>query len=109
LALAISQSVDDTAFATGDGILYTTDPSNDSVDAVTGPFRAGEVFTAATPCGANAAPATCPAPGFPANYLATLDLTSGTVSQLTVSGSVLSPQGLLFLADGGGHENQGDS
>jgi hypothetical protein len=108
-ALAICQSVDDTAFATGDGVLYATDPSSDSVDAITGPYRRGQVFTAATPCGANSAPATCPAPGFPANYLATLDLTSGTVSQLTVSGSALSPQGLLFLGDRGGHGNQGDS
>ena len=33
-ALAISQSVDDTAFATGDGVLFATDPSSDSVDAI---------------------------------------------------------------------------
>jgi hypothetical protein len=102
--LALSQSVDDTAFATGDGIMYATDPSNDSVDAITGPFRAGQVFTVATPCGANNAPATCPAPGFPANYLATLDLTNGTVSPLAVKGSALTPQGLLFV----GHQGHGD-
>ena len=108
-ALAISQSVDDTAFATTGGVLYATDPTADSVDAITGPFHAGEVFTAATPCGANSAPATCPAPGFPANYLATLDLTSGTVSPLALSGSNLNPQGLLFVGGRGGQEKHRDS
>jgi hypothetical protein len=104
--LAISQSVDDTAFSTGHGVLYATDPTHDLVDAVTGVFRAGEVFTTATPCGANSAPPTCPAPNFPANYLATLDLTSGTVSPLPVSGAALIPEGLLFV---GGHHGQGNS
>jgi hypothetical protein len=106
--LAISQSVDDTAFATGGGVLYATDPNADTVDAVIGPFHPGEVFTAATPCGANSAPATCPAPGFPANYLATLDLTSGIVSPLALSGP-LSPQGLVFVGRHGGQGKQGDS
>ena len=107
--LALNQSVDDTAFATGAGVLYATDQTADAVDAVTGPWRAGEVVTAATPCGANSAPSTCPAPGFPANYLATLDLTSGSVSPTSVSGATLNPQGLLFVTLGGDQGNQGDA
>lgn len=103
--LALSQSVDDTAFPTGAGVLYASDPDADTVDTLTGPFRSGDVITAATPCDANNAPATCPAPGFPANFLATLDLTSGTVSPLTVSGTTVNPQGLLFVGHG---DDQGD-
>ena len=88
------------------GALFTTDATANTVDMVSGALSVGTAYTAVTPCNANSAPATCPAPGFPANYLATLDLTSGTVSPVTVSGSALSPQGLLFAGDHAGQKNQ---
>jgi hypothetical protein len=54
----------------------------------------------ATPCGANSARATCLARNYPANYLATLNLASGTVTPVTVTGSNYVPQGsLAFVAD----------
>jgi len=97
--LSLSQSVDDTAWATeGDGWLYSTDSTNDAVDVVTGPFTNGSPFVVATPCGSNAAPGTCPAPGFPANYLATLNPWTGKVTEVTVEGAPYVPQGgLVFV------------
>jgi hypothetical protein len=97
--LSLSQSVDDTAWATeGHGWLYSTDSTNDAVDVVTGPFTDRSPFVVATPCGSNAAPGTCPAPGFPANYLATLNPWSGKVTEVTVEGAPYVPQGgLVFV------------
>ncbi|HUE60731.1 MAG TPA: hypothetical protein VMO88_14225 [Acidimicrobiales bacterium] len=103
--LQLSQSVNDTSFMTSeDGLLFVTDASNNAVDAVTGPFQVGDALVAATPCGSNSAPSTCPAPGFPANYLGTLDLYTGSVSQVQVAGASLVPQGTVFVA--GGDEQQ---
>jgi hypothetical protein len=67
---------------------------------VTGEFPGGPVV-AATPCGANSAPATCPAPpAYPANYLASLNPWTGQVSALAVGGVPFVPQGgLLFAGD----------
>jgi hypothetical protein len=96
--LALSQSVDDTAFVTKDkGELVTTDSTADTVDVVTGPFQVGQAFTAVTPCNANNAPSTCPAPGFPANYLGTINLTTGIVSPVSVGRVTLNPKGMLYL------------
>jgi hypothetical protein len=97
--LSLSQSVDDTAWATeADGSLYSTDSTNDAVDVVTGPFANGSPFVVATPCGSNSAPGTCPAPGFPANYLATLNPWTGEVTEVTVEGAPYVPQGgLVFV------------
>lgn len=96
--LNISQSVDDTAFASSSrGTLYATDSTHDSVVAVTGPLHRGTAYTAATPGNANSAPA---APG--PNYLATIDLTTGTVSPLTTAGVPLQPKGLIFVPTRGG-------
>lgn len=97
----LTQSVDDTAWPDeGHGTLYATDSTNDAVVAVTGDFPGGPVV-AATPCGANSAPATCPAPpAFPANYLASLNPWTGQVTALTVGGVPFVPQGgLLFAGD----------
>jgi hypothetical protein len=95
--LSLPASVDDTAFVTtGHGVLYTSDNSGDTVDAVTG-ARPGTTFTAVTPCNANSAPATCPAPGYPANYLATLNLQTGAFTPASLSGPALQPQGLIFV------------
>lgn len=100
--LSLSQAVDDTAWASeGRGVLYATDSTHDTVDAVTGRFREGQALVAVTPCGSNSAPATCPAPpAYPANYLGTLDPWSGQVHALTVAGQPFVPQGgLVFVSD----------
>jgi hypothetical protein len=95
--LSLSQSVDDTQWAEGPGVLYATDSTNDAVDVIGGTFPKGPIV-AATPCGSNSAPATCPAPGFPANYLGSLNPFTGTVTQLAVGGAAFVPQGgLLFV------------
>jgi hypothetical protein len=49
-----------------------------------------------TPCNANSAPSTCPAPGFAANSLGTIDLKTGKVGTVTVIGPV-APKGLIFV------------
>jgi hypothetical protein len=99
LVLRLSQSVDDTAWATARfGRLYATDADSDTVDLVTGQFPRGAVFVAVTPCGANGAPATCPAPPmFPANYLGVLNPWTGQIARVTLSGPTLHPQGMAFV------------
>ncbi|MBO0731881.1 MAG: hypothetical protein J2P57_21660 [Acidimicrobiaceae bacterium] len=105
--LALSRSVDDTAFVTNDqGVLVSSDPTSDTVDTVSGPFHAGQAFVAVTPCDANGAPSTCPAPGFPANHLGSLDLRTGKVSPVKVTGATFNPQSLLFAAAGQGSQGQ---
>ena len=95
--LKLSQSVDDTAWATSSsGKLYTTDSSADTVDVITGAFTPGTVYTSVTPCNANSAPSTCPGPGYPNNYLGTINLKTGKVSQVAASG-VFTPKGLIFV------------
>jgi hypothetical protein len=95
--LSLSVAVDDTAWAEGPGVLYGTDSTNDAIDVVGGAFPQGPLV-AATPCGSNSAPATCPGPGFPANYLGSLNPWTGAVTQLAVGGANFVPQGgLLFM------------
>jgi hypothetical protein len=94
--LRLSQSVDDTGWASGRGRIYTTDNGAGTVNLVTGPFRPGMVLVAVTPCDAGNAPATCPAPGFPANYVGVLNPWTGHISRLPVRGEALHPQGMLF-------------
>lgn len=96
--LNLSQSVDDTAWPTGGhGRIFAASNATNTVVAVTGPFRRGTEFVAVTPCGANSAPATCPAPpAYPVNYLGTVNPWTGHVSAVTVHGAALQPQGLLF-------------
>ncbi len=99
--LSLSQSVDDTAWSTtSSGTLYSTDSTNDAVDLITGRFNVNQPMVAVTPCGANSAPqTTCPAPGFPANYLATMNPQTGRVTAVTVTGAPYVPQGgLAFVA-----------
>jgi uncharacterized protein (DUF1810 family) len=96
--LKLTASVDDTAWATKrSGVLYATDNSGDTVDAVTGPFIPGTTFDAVTPCDENGAPATCPAPGYPPNYLATTNLATGKLTQVSPNGPTLQPQGMIFV------------
>jgi hypothetical protein len=97
--LNLSQSVDDTAWSTSwNGAFYTTDNGADTVDMINGIFWPGTAFVAVTPCGANSAPATCPAPGFPNNYLGHLDMFTGHISPVSLRGVTVHPQGLIFVA-----------
>jgi len=96
--LKISIPVDDTAWATSaTGSLYTTDSGADTVDAITGSFKPGTVYTAVAPCNANSAPTVCPAPPhYPLNSLGTINLQTGAVSNVVVNGAV-TPKGLIFV------------
>jgi hypothetical protein len=98
--LSLSQSVDDTAWPSdASGSLYSTDSTNDAVDVITGKFSVHQPIVAVTPCGANSAPAVCPATGFPANYLGTMNPETGAITALTVTGAPYVPQGgLAFVA-----------
>jgi hypothetical protein len=101
--LSLNQAVDDTAWPTNtSGSLFATDSANDAVDVIRGPFERNQPIVVATPCGSNAAPSICPATGFSANYLATLDLRTGTVTQVATTGTSFVPQGgLVFVGDHG--------
>jgi hypothetical protein len=99
--LKISQAVDDSAWATSaTGTLYTTDSSANAVDAITGTFKPGTMYTAVAPCNANSAPAVCP-PSSPtpyvANYLGTINLTTGAVSKVTTVIGPVIPKGMIFV------------
>jgi hypothetical protein len=95
--LKISNSVDDIAWATSaTGTLYTSDAASNTIDAITGTFTPGTAYTAVTPCNANSAPSTCPAPGYPANSLGTIDLTTGKVGTVATDGLVM-PKGMIFV------------
>jgi len=95
--LKISNPVDDADWATSaSGTLYTTDSGADTVDAITGSFTPGTAYTAVTPCNANSAPSTCPAPGYPANSLGTINLKTGAVGTVALNG-VVAPKGLIFI------------
>jgi hypothetical protein len=96
--LRLTASVDDSAWpsATG-GALFTTDNSDNNVYKVTGPFRRGSVLVATTPCDENSAPSTCPGPGFPPNYLGSLNPNTGQISSIHYKGPTFEPQGVLFL------------
>lgn len=97
--LKISKPVDDSAWATSaSGSLYTTDSNADTVDAITGSFKPGTVYTAVAPCNAaNAPPVVCPnPPRWPLNSLGTIDLKTGAVGNVAVNG-VVAPKGLIFV------------
>jgi hypothetical protein len=97
--LNLSQSVDDTAWSTSwNGAFYTTDNGADTVDMISGIFWPGTAFVAVTPCDASNAPATCPAPGFPNNYLGHLDMFTGHISPVSLRGVTVHPQGMIFVA-----------
>ena len=99
--LRLSQSVDDTAWERSPfGRLYGADTSGDTIDVVTGRLPARSVFAAVTPCDADNAPATCPAPGFPPNYLGSLNPWTGHITRLPVRGPAFEPQGMVFISPG---------
>ncbi|HEX6521642.1 MAG TPA: hypothetical protein VF070_16810 [Streptosporangiaceae bacterium] len=98
--LRLPRSVDDTAWATSwDGKLYATDSSADKVVVVNSrKFWPGTAFVAVTPCNANSAPATCPAPPkFPANYLGLLNMYTGQIIPVELHGGTLHPVSLVFV------------
>jgi hypothetical protein len=96
--LALPHSVDDTSWATSRyGAIYTTDATADTVDTVTGRFTVGTSYSSVTPCDENSAPATCPAPGYSPNYLAMLNLTTGALTPVALSGAHLNPKGQIFV------------
>jgi hypothetical protein len=97
--LSLSQSVDDTAWATTTGgAFYADDHDGDAVDMITGFFTPGStVLVAVTPCDANGAPATCPGPGFPANYIGSLNMFTGHISPVSLTGVAVHPQGMIFV------------
>lgn len=91
--LNLSQSVDDTAFASRDsGMLLASDATHNSVVAVSGPLTRGVAYTAVTPANADNAP---PNPG--PNYLGRIDLFTGQVTPVRTGGVALEPKGLLFV------------
>ena len=97
--LSLSQSVDDTAWATSwHGTFFAASTSTDAIEAVSGTFWPGTVFVAVTPCDASDAPATCPAPGFPPNYLGQLNMYTGKITPVSLHGPSLEPQGMIFVA-----------
>jgi hypothetical protein len=98
--LNLSQSVDDTAWATASrGTLYSTDGKH-TVYAVRGHFNVGMAFSAVTPANANNAP---PNPG--PNYLATLNLYTGVLTP--VPGITFTAKGLIFVAGGENDNSEG--
>ena len=97
--LSLSQSVDDTAWSTSwNGAFYTTDNGADTVDVINGSFWPGTAFVAVTPCDAGNAPSTCPGPGFPANYVGHLDMFTGHIFPVSLTGVTVHPQGMIFVA-----------
>jgi hypothetical protein len=86
--LDLSQSVDDTAWATDSGgTLLVTDSVDNEIFAVWGAFDPGTAYAAVTPTDANN-PINRP------NYLGQLDLRTGEVSRVVTS---VQAKGLLFI------------
>jgi hypothetical protein len=92
--LTVAQPLDDTVFSAHTGqTLWITDPSSNTVDAVTGPFKPGQAISTV-------------APDTGATSLATLDLASGTLTTITEL-TAIHPKGLIFT--GTSHQdNNGD-
>jgi hypothetical protein len=97
-ALHLPASVDDSAWATTrHGALYVTDNTDDTVDTVSGTFTVGSMYSSVTPCDSNKAPATCPAPGFLPNYLASTNMQTGALTPVPLTGPVLRTEGMIFI------------
>ena len=97
--LNLPRAVDDTVWATSrNGRLYVTDSGAGTLNVVTGDFRPGTAFVSVTPCNANNAPSTCPAPPqFPANYLGVLNMSTGQLTPVTLHGPTVHTQSLEFV------------
>lgn len=91
--LTLSQSVDDTAFASRKGGMFvTTDANADSVLVITGAISAGAEYTVVTPGNANNAPANAGP-----NYFGTINLRSGRVTSVRTRGTSFQPHGLIYI------------
>ncbi|HEV7147604.1 MAG TPA: hypothetical protein VGN48_11475 [Pedococcus sp.] len=91
--LSLSQSVDDTAFATTRrGELVATYARADTVVVISGAFGPGTAYAAVTPSNANH-PGTHPAP----NYLGAINLNTGVVSTVHTRGVALTPHSLIYV------------
>jgi hypothetical protein len=55
------------------------------------------MYSSVTPCGSSSAPATCPGPGFPASYLATVNMTTGALTPVPLTGPVLRTPSMIFV------------
>jgi hypothetical protein len=64
---------------------------------VSGPFTLGTMYSSVTPCDSSSAPASCPGPGFPANYLASTNMGSGALTPVPLAGPVLRTEGMIFI------------
>ena len=96
--LKLSASVDDAAWvADPSGAIYTTDNVNDAIYKITGPFVKGSELVAVTPCNDNNAPATCPGPGYPQDYLGQVNPQTGAITRIAVHGAATAPKGMLFV------------
>jgi hypothetical protein len=93
--LKLSAPVADTAFPTSvHGALYVTDPATDTVDSAHNPvFWPATTFVAVTPCPS----------GFACSngYLGLLNLVTGQITAVTVTGGSLQPQGMVFVPASG--------
>jgi hypothetical protein len=98
VVLNLSASVDDTAWPSSNaGALYITDNAANTIYSVAGRFHRGQTFVATTPCDSNSAPSTCPGPGYPGNYLGTLNPNTGQITPVALTGPAVAAQGMLFL------------
>jgi hypothetical protein len=99
--LGLSQPVEATAWSTSwHGSFYATSTGGDTVDVISGSFWPGTAFVSVTPCQAGHAPAACPGPGSPASWLGQLDMSTGHIARVSLSGAALHPQGVIFVASG---------
>ena len=84
-ALTVAQPLDDTVFAARAGqTLWITDPSNNKVHAVTGPFKAGQAISTVAP---DSGPTS----------LDTLDLRTGSLTPIKELTNI-HPKGLMFTS-----------
>jgi hypothetical protein len=77
--------------------LALTDPDSNEIVPLSGPRFGGDFMLTSQ---ADNAPATCPAPGFPPNYLGSLNPWTGHITRVAVSGPVFEPQGMVFVSPG---------
>ncbi|UKA64061.1 hypothetical protein [Arthrobacter sp. FW306-04-A] len=91
--LSVAQPLDDTVFAAhSNQTLLVTDPKDNKVFSVTGPFKAGQAVSTVVP---DAGPA----------YLANLDLSTGALAPIKELAAI-HPKGLMFT--GGAEDNSKD-
>jgi hypothetical protein len=87
--LSVAEPLDDTAFIErSNQTLWITDPTANTIDAVTGPFQPGQAISSVTP---DTGPA----------YLATLNLTDGRLSPISALAAI-APKGLLVTSNRAG-------